>query len=96
MGSRASSFAESDSDLAQRVAHLEAQALAWQLLINSLLRASHDPQRLLEEIERDVAAWRERDTPAARSPSSVNARAHVLRLIEGLREVHRPDGYVEH
>jgi len=90
MSSRAFPSVDSSSDLARRVAHLEAQALAWQLLINSLLRASTDPQRLLDEIESDVAAWRERDTQAARSPASANARAQVLRLIEGLRENHRP------
>jgi len=96
MGSRVPPSIEPTSDLAQRVAHLETQALAWQLLINSLLRASQDPQQLLEDIERDVMAWRERDTPAARSPASVNARAQVLQLIEGLRDVHRPTGYAGH
>ncbi len=96
MASRSPLAVDTSSDLDQRVARLETQALAWQLLINSLLRASHDPQRLLEDIERDVMAWRERDTPAARSPPSVNARAQVLQLIEGLRETYRPYGYADH
>ena len=82
--------------IARRVARLEAQALAWQLLINSLLRASANPQRLLDEIESDVIAWRARDTRAARSPVSADARAQVLRLVEGLRENHRPPQSSDH
>ncbi|MEP7041683.1 MAG: hypothetical protein ABI843_01390 [Dokdonella sp.] len=96
MGSQASSVVDSSHGLAQRVAHLEAQALAWQLLINSLLRASSDPQRLLDEIEQDVLAWRQRDTSAARSPISADARAQLLRLVEGLREAHVSSGSSDH
>jgi len=88
--------ADSNGDLARRVARLEAQALAWQLLINSLLRASANPQRLLDEIESDVIAWRARDTRAARSAVSADARAQVLRLVEGLRENHRPPQSGDH
>lgn len=96
MSSRAFPSVDFSSDFARRVARLEAQALAWQLLINSLLRASTDPQRLLDEIESDVTAWRERDTQAARSPASADARAQVLQLIEGLRESHRPPRSSDH
>jgi hypothetical protein len=73
-----------------RLQAIEARALAVELILTALIGSSDRRSMILDAIERDVADWDQRGTPAAQSELAEAAREQVHLMLQGLREMSKP------